>query len=375
MSSNGCAKLLFVLVGVLLSGGTGVRAADANSPNPFLPEAAADRGWPFVRGPNFDGASAEIHLAEEWPAAGPPVLWTRSLGQGYSGFVAQDDRVYTQYQDFGGQYVVCLAADTGKTIWRCRYDWPYELAGMYPGPRATPTLAAGRIYFAAPSGVVGCLSGRGSLVWSVDLKQQFQGRGTDFGYACSPTVDRDLLFLPVGGKRACMVALDAGDGSLVWAAGSDSASYTPAMPIVRDGRRQVVGYLEHALVGFDYAGAELWRVELSKGYDEHAAWPIYQEPLLWISGPFRSGCKLFEIPSERAGRRSTVGLAKRTDVERRGVQRVDRRAISTASTFETSRPSCVALRAAASAASNCGPATSAGPSTTRSPVARASRRR
>src|SRR5262249_46662484 len=73
--------------------------------NPFVPEGAVDRGWPFLRGPDFDGRSVEIHLANAWPSTGPPVLWTRPLGQGYSAFTASEDRIFTQYQTLGGQYV------------------------------------------------------------------------------------------------------------------------------------------------------------------------------------------------------------------------------------------------------------------------------
>jgi len=49
--------------------------------------------------PNFVGHSPEINLADSWPVGRPPVLWSRELGQGYSGFVAADGRVYTQYYD------------------------------------------------------------------------------------------------------------------------------------------------------------------------------------------------------------------------------------------------------------------------------------
>ena len=34
--------------------------------------------WPFIRGSNFDGHSAETALADRWPETGPPVLWTAS---------------------------------------------------------------------------------------------------------------------------------------------------------------------------------------------------------------------------------------------------------------------------------------------------------
>ena len=39
--------------------------------------------WPTIRGPMLDGHSLEIGIAETWPPEGPPVLWTRELGQGY----------------------------------------------------------------------------------------------------------------------------------------------------------------------------------------------------------------------------------------------------------------------------------------------------
>jgi hypothetical protein len=66
----------------------------ATAANPFLPAKAADPGWPFLRGPNYDGHSPETKLADAWPESGPPVLWSRALGQGYSGFVAADGRLY-----------------------------------------------------------------------------------------------------------------------------------------------------------------------------------------------------------------------------------------------------------------------------------------
>jgi PQQ-like domain len=156
----------------------------------------ADEGWTFVRGPEFDGHSAETDLMNSWPPDGPPVLWTRNLGQGYSAFVASGDRVFTQAQYMTGQYVYCLAADTGTTIWEYRYDWPYETAGVYPGPRSTPTVYAGRVYFTSPDGLLGCLDEKhGTLIWSVDLLDVYGIEGCDFGYACSPTLIDDMVIL------------------------------------------------------------------------------------------------------------------------------------------------------------------------------------
>ncbi|MBI3409509.1 MAG: PQQ-binding-like beta-propeller repeat protein [Planctomycetes bacterium] len=97
------------------------------------------------------------------------------------------------------------------------------------------------------------------------------------------------MVLPAGGQDAALVALHAEDGHIVWATGSDAGSYCPAFPISFQGRRCVVGYLQNALIVVELAtGKLLCRRELSAGYDEHSAWPLYQEPDLLLTGPFRA---------------------------------------------------------------------------------------
>jgi outer membrane protein assembly factor BamB len=294
-----CRTLLWLILGTVLAAISRADDFEAPTDNAFLPPDVADRGWPFVRGSAFDGHSPEMRLADEWPPAGPPVLWTRELGQGYSAIIAVGQRCFTQTQSIAGQFVVCLDADTGATIWEHRYDLPYELIGVYPGPRATPSFNHGRVYFAAPSGLIGCLSAdTGQRLWSVNVVEKYHGQGAEFGYSCSPTIVDGLVILPVGGPGASMVALNADDGREVWKSGDDPASYTPAYPISRDGRPLVVGYLQNALVICDRRdGRQLARFDLSQGYDEHSAWPLYREPLLWISHPFKAGSILLETPA------------------------------------------------------------------------------
>ncbi|TWT98595.1 outer membrane biogenesis protein BamB [Stieleria varia] len=268
--------------------------------NAFLPDGVSELGWPTMRGPHLNGHSDEIHLADAWPPSGPPVLWTRRLGQSYSSVTTAHDRVFTQYQTLAGQYVLCMDAASGDTIWEHRYGWAYEATGLYPGPRSTPTVADHRVYFTSPDAVVGCLSWDGVLLWSVDLAERFGSRGTEFGYACSPVIEQGHVLLPLGGKNASMVALDAATGRVAWHSGDEPASYASALPIRVGQQTQVVGYMQHALCGFDLlTGNELWKVSLSRGYDEHSSWPLYREPHLWISAPFQAGWQLFKVlPSE-----------------------------------------------------------------------------
>src|SRR5262249_9341238 len=125
--------------------------------------ASVRADWPHLRGPSFDGRSDETGLADAWPSDGPPRLWSRDLGQGYSGLIAADGKLFTQRQTLAGQYLLCLDPDSGKTVWESRYDWAWQPKGAYPGPYATPTWYRNKLYYSSPTGLVGCVdANRGS---------------------------------------------------------------------------------------------------------------------------------------------------------------------------------------------------------------------
>lgn len=77
-----------------------IRTPQAEEPAP------ADPGWPHFRGPDYNARSAETGLADSWPADGPPVLWAKEIGRGFSGLIAVGRRVYTQTQTLTAQVVL-----------------------------------------------------------------------------------------------------------------------------------------------------------------------------------------------------------------------------------------------------------------------------
>jgi outer membrane protein assembly factor BamB len=253
--------------------------------------------WPHLRGPHYDGVSEEVNLINGWDDRGPAVLWMVDVGTGYSGIIAVGDKLFTQSQDLYGQYVACLDKDTGREIWRRKYDWAYDGSGLYPGPRATPTYANGRVFFASTTGAIGCLDAEtGREIWTRNVTVQFDGKGTGFGYSCCPLIVAGKVILPVGGQFASMVALDANDGSVVWKQGSEPASYCGAIPIELQGDRYVIGFLRNTLVCHDLeSGNILWKRDYSSGYDEHSAYPMYREPFLAVASPFMGGAEMYEL--------------------------------------------------------------------------------
>jgi outer membrane protein assembly factor BamB len=283
---------------------------------------SAELTWPGLRGPSFDSHSREAGLAESWPEDGPPVVWTRELGQGYSGFAAVGNRVFTQTQTLYRQSLICLEAETGEPVWAYSYGWPYDGGGLYPGPRSTPTWYDGRIYFSSPDGTIACVTAEhGTPVWSCNPKKAHRGRGTDFGYASSPVIIEGRVIVPVGGNGASVVALDAKDGTTIWTSGDSSASYATPLPIRWNGRSLVVTPLENSMAIFDIqTGRKEWEAEFSTGYDEHSAAPLYHEPFLVMAAPFKAGAKQFQLIAETAASRrgdtDSQGHQKTSDADR-----------------------------------------------------------
>ena len=107
------------------------------------PVGAAD--WPQWRGPQRDGVSRETGLLSEWPDDGPAELWRVQLGAGYSGVSVVGEKVYTMYGSEADEFVVCLDAKSGKTLWQTRSAELYE-DDYGSGPRATPTVDGNRVY-------------------------------------------------------------------------------------------------------------------------------------------------------------------------------------------------------------------------------------
>jgi outer membrane protein assembly factor BamB len=229
------------------------------------------------------------------------LLWWARLGEGYSGVSASDGRVFTQLQTRAGQFVVCLDLDSGRELWRTRSNLPWETGGDFPGPYASPRVKSGKVYYADCFGQVGCLDARnGENLWTVNLTEKYKGEGVGFGYACSPLVDDDCVILPAGGRGASVVALAKQDGSVVWKSGDDAASYSSSLSIQVQGHRQIVSFLQHALVANDpRTGQELWRDHWrNAGLDMHNTAPIYQEPYLFYAASFKEGARVLRLSYE-----------------------------------------------------------------------------
>src|SRR5436190_10774308 len=71
--------------------------------------------WPRFLGPQGNSISTETNLLESWGTNGPPVIWERSIGTGYSAPSVQGNRIVFHHRIKKEEVVECAEAATGKS--------------------------------------------------------------------------------------------------------------------------------------------------------------------------------------------------------------------------------------------------------------------
>jgi outer membrane protein assembly factor BamB len=262
--------------------------------------------WPQWLGPKRDGVWRETGLLDKFPADGPKVRWRTPIGSGYAGPAVANGRVYVADRvppegaagpadgfatRKGRERLLCLDEATGQVLWEHAYDCTYTI-GYASGPRATPTVAGGKVYTLGAMGDLYCLdAATGKPVWSKNFLTDFPGRKDhldkvgNWGCASHPLVDGNKLICLVGGPDHLVVAFDKDTGKVLWhALSAVQAGYAPPMIDEAGGRRQLIIWDPENVHGLDpETGKVYWSVPF----------PIKAPPCMTISTPRVAGDRLF----------------------------------------------------------------------------------
>lgn len=274
------------------------------------PPPAADV-WPGWLGVRRDGVGALEPLPRSWHAGEPRRHWRVAGGDGYSSFAVAGGRVHGMIGRDDSEVIVCLALDTGRELWTQAHQ-PQSRSEGYEGPRATPTLRGDRLWTVTSDGVLWCLAtGDGAVRWRCNLPQTFDARPPRWGYAFSPLVVGNRVYVVPGGRRGGVAALDAGTGAIVWTSQDDSAGYSSPIHAVLDGVEQVVFFTGRRLIGVAASdGTLLWQLPWPTSFEVNAATPLLiratrqgkELTYLFISSGYNQGCALVKVESAGAGR-------------------------------------------------------------------------
>jgi outer membrane protein assembly factor BamB len=257
--------------------------------------------WPQWHGPDRTNVSTETGLLKQWPASGPPLVWSVSgVGAGYGSISIKDDRIFLQGAVGGRSIVYALNRTDGKQIWS-KAVGPAGNNDKGAGPRSTPTVDADRLYVLTENGDLACLKTDGTAVWQRNILKDFRGRNIVWLLSESPLVDGNNVIVTPGGPGAGMVALDKMNGQTVWAAKelSDEAGY--ASPIVADvqGVRTIMTLTGEAGVGVRAADGKLmWHQKNVANNTANIATPVFADDKVFYTSGYGTGAALLGLSAQ-----------------------------------------------------------------------------
>jgi len=243
---------------------------------------AAAGDWPQWRGPSRNGKSEETNWLATWP---PTLVWTQSVGEGYSSVTVSEGQAYTLGHAAGRDTVYSFDAVTGAKRW----DYSYACGPVnYDGPRATPTVHGQKLYTYSQEGHLHCFDKHsGKLLWQ---KLVNRGRPT-WGLAGSPLVDANLIVLNAGGNGVAIRASAPYD--TVWT--SDGiAAYSSPVALNWAGRRLIVLFTDAGVVGVDRAaGTRRWWFPWVHSYNIPD--PVPYNDKLFVACGYADFCALLRL--------------------------------------------------------------------------------
>lgn len=228
---------------------------------PGTPHASARADWPDWRGPGRDGHVPR--LPECLPEKAQFIWKKAAMTGGLAGLSVRGGRLILAERDFGDEHDVyrCLNADDGELLWRIEFPARGQL-DYGQSPRATPVIHEGRAYLLGAFGDLRCVDvASGKLIWKRQLVREFQAELPTWGMCSTPLLVDDMLVVNPGGTNASLVALDCATGRTRWSTPGLPAAYSAFICGEFGGRRQVVGYDQQSLGGWDVkTGERLWQL-------------------------------------------------------------------------------------------------------------------
>jgi len=212
--------------------------AQVEAPSPAAAVQKVAAAWPGFRGPKRDGIVHGLRINTDWTSSPPAMIWKRAIGPGWSSFAVSGDLVFTQEQRGDDEVVSCYRLSTGEPVWRHRDPVRFWEAEGGAGPRATPTVADGRVYAMGATGVVNALDAEtGAVIWSRNAPADTEKTIPDWGIASSPIAFNGLVIVGIAGRLA---AYDAATGAPRWLGPKGGGGYSSPHLVTLHGVPQIV---------------------------------------------------------------------------------------------------------------------------------------
>jgi outer membrane protein assembly factor BamB len=221
--------------------------------------------WPAFRGANRDAVVHATHIALDWKASPPKVLWRKRVGPAWSSMVVVDDRLFTQEQRGDQETTVARDAATGAELWVHGDPVRFDEGTSGTGPRATPAFADGKLFTQGAKGTLNCLdAATGKLIWSRDDRADSGAALPIWGFSSSPLADAGRVFVCTAGEsHTALLAYSADGGPPVWKADTGKMSYSSPQLATIAGQKVILIFTDGGLFAADENTGEIrWHYEI-----------------------------------------------------------------------------------------------------------------
>lgn len=234
--------------------------------------SAAAEDWPHWRGPSRNGVSAEKGLPLRWTAT-ENVAWKRALPErSGSTPIVSGNRIFLNVAEGDAIWLWALDRATGAITWKRPLGGGNTTLRKHNMSSPSPVTDGRTVYVMSGTGILKAFDFQGGEAWSRDIQKDYGRFGLNWGYASSPLLVGDALFVQVlhgmnTDDPSYLLRLDAASGKTRWkvdrptdAVRESPDSYTTPALVERGGEREIVVTGGDYVTGHDFAtGRELWR--------------------------------------------------------------------------------------------------------------------
>jgi outer membrane protein assembly factor BamB len=241
----------------------------------FVAAASALAGaedWPHWRGPARNGVSAEKGLPLRWSAA-ENIAWKLPLPDRSGATpIVSGGRIFLNVAEGDALALWALDRATGAIAWKRPLGGGNTRMRKQNMSSPSPVTDGRTVYVMTGTGILKAFDFGGRELWSRDIQQDHGQFGLNWGYASSPLLVGDALFVQVlhGMKTddpSYLLRLDTATGKTRWrverptdAVRESPDSYTTPALVERGAQREIVVTGGDYVTGHDLAtGRELWR--------------------------------------------------------------------------------------------------------------------
>ncbi len=228
--------------------------------------------WPQWRGPTANGISNEKNLPIRWSAT-ENVAWKLAMPSRTGATpIIWGNHLFLNVAEGDDLFLWCVDKVKGTLMWKKHLAGGNYKINKQNMSSPSPVTDGKSVYAMTGVGVLKGFDFAGNELWVRDIQKDYGKFGLKWGYAASPLLYEDSLYVPVlhGTKTkdpSCILRIDKKTGKTIWrivretdAVGESPDSYTTPALLKYGKNTEIVFTGGDYITGHDPAtGKELWR--------------------------------------------------------------------------------------------------------------------